>query len=57
MDENPKLATDEPAVVDAGDVQPSPDASLMSADPQDRAERVDTVAGSEFVDDRIRLLE
>jgi hypothetical protein len=45
------------AAVEAGDVQPSPRASFIAAGRHQDAESVDAVAGSEFVDDRIRLQE
>ena len=38
-------------------VQSSPDASIIAADRDRRAESLDAVAGSEFFDDRIRLQE
>jgi nucleoside-diphosphate-sugar epimerase len=57
MEESPRRAAEEPATVDAGDVQPSPRASFIAADREQDAESVDAVAGSEFVDDRIRLQE
>jgi hypothetical protein len=41
----------------AQDVQPSGGASLLSADLDRHPDNLDTVAGSEFVDDRIRLEE
>jgi hypothetical protein len=40
---------------DAGDVRPNPDASIIAADLDHHAECLDAVAGSKFVDDRIRL--
>jgi hypothetical protein len=55
MEESPRHAPEEPATGDTRDVQPSPRASLIAADPDQVAERPDSVAGSEFVDDRIRL--
>jgi hypothetical protein len=57
MEESPRRAAEEPATVEAGDVQPSPRASFIAADRDQDAESVDAVAGSEFVDDRIRLQE
>jgi nucleoside-diphosphate-sugar epimerase len=45
------------AMVEAGDVQPSPGASFIAADHDRHAESRDAVAGSEFIDDRIRLRE
>lgn len=55
-DENPKRVPEEPATKDIGDPQPS-GASVMPTDLDDHTERLDAVAGSEFVDDRIRLQE
>ena len=56
MDENPTRAPEEPATKDAGALQPS-GASVIAADLDDGTEKLDAVAGSEFVDDRIRLEE
>jgi hypothetical protein len=56
MDENPTRAPEEPATEDVGENQPS-GASVITADLDDHTERLDAVAGSEFVDDRIRLRE
>ncbi len=56
MDENPTRIPKEPATKDAGELQPS-EASVIVADLDDHTERLDAVAGSEFVDDRIRLQE
>lgn len=49
-------ATAQPATVDTEEVQPSPGATV-TPDRDELTERVDTVAGSEFVDDRIRWQE
>ena len=38
-------------------IQPNHNASITTADPEHGAESLDAVAGSEFVDDRIRLRE
>jgi hypothetical protein len=57
VEESTRRAVEEPATVDTGDVQPSPRASFTAADREQAAESVDAVAGSEFVDDRIRLQE
>ena len=57
MDENPRRAAEESATADARDVPPSSRVSFIAADRDQPAERVDGVAGSEFVDDRIRLRE
>ena len=56
MDENPTRVPEEPATKDVGELQPS-GASVIAADLNDHTERLDAVAGSEFVDDRIRLQE
>jgi hypothetical protein len=56
-EDNPGRVAEEPATVDAADVQPSRRASFIAADRDQGAESVDAVAGSEFVDDRIRLQE
>jgi nucleoside-diphosphate-sugar epimerase len=58
MEESPTTGgAEESAMVNAGDIQPSPGASFIAADRDQDVERLDTVAGSEFVDDRIRLRE
>jgi len=57
MDESPRQASEKPATLDAGDIQLSPRASFIVADPHQMMEHLDRVAGSEFVDDRIRLRE
>jgi hypothetical protein len=46
-----------PGTMDAREVQPSDRASIIAADLDHHAESLDAVAGSEFVDDRIRLRE
>ena len=56
MDENSARAPEEPATKDIGELQPSW-APVIAADLDDRTESLDAVAGSEFVDDRIRLQE
>ena len=56
IDENPTLAPEEPATRDIAELQPS-GATVIAADLDDHTERLDAVAGSEFVDDRIRLQE
>jgi hypothetical protein len=43
--------------VDAGDPQPSLPESFIAAAPDPGEEHVDTIAGSEFLDDRLRLGE
>ena len=55
-DENPTLAPEEPATKDIGELQRSV-ATGIAVDLDDHTERIDAVAGSEFVDDRIRLQE
>jgi hypothetical protein len=55
MEESPRPVTEESVMADSEDVQPSPRASIVTSDPDRDAERVDATAGSEFVDDRIRL--
>jgi hypothetical protein len=50
-------AAEEPVAADGRDVEPSPPTSLIVADRGRGAESVDGVAGSEFVDDLIRLPE
>ena len=46
-----------PSAADAEDVQLSRPSSFIAADRDHDAENVDAVAGSEFVDDQIRLQE
>ena len=53
--ESPTRAAEVRATQDTGDVQPGAPVSLIAADRDDDAERLDAVAGCEFVDDRIRL--
>ena len=48
-------AVEERVAMDAGNVRSGP--ASMELDRYDRSERLDAVAGSEFVDDRIRLRE
>jgi len=57
LGESPRHALEEPATVDAGDVQLSAGVSFIVADSDQVTERLDSVAGSEFVDDRLRLRE
>ena len=45
------------SVVNVEDVRPDAPMSLIASDRDEHVEVVDTVAGSEFVDDRIRLRE
>ena len=56
MDENPTRVPEEPTTRDVGELQPN-GAPAIAADVDDHTERLDAVAGSEFVDDRIRLQE
>jgi hypothetical protein len=56
MDENPTHAPKEPAAKDIAELQPS-GTPVITADLDDHTETLDAVAGSEFVDDRIRLQE
>ena len=48
---------EEPVTVDVREVQPSREMSSIKAALHPHAESLDAVAGSEFVDDRIRLRE
>ena len=57
MEESPTRVPQEPATMDVREVQPSRGASIIAADLDHHAESLDAVAGSEFVDDRIRLRE
>jgi len=57
MKEDKTRAAEKPTTVVAGDVQRSPRASFIAARRDQDAESVDAIAGSEFVDDRIRLRE
>ena len=47
----------EVCAMDTGDIQPSARLLFVPADRNHDPERVDAVAGCEFVDDRIRVLE
>jgi len=58
MEERPAMRGAEASeMVNAGDIQPSAGGSFIAADRDYDFERLDQVAGSEFVDDRIRLRE
>ena len=57
MEENPTRVPEEPATMAVREVQPSRGASTIAAALDHHTERLDAVAGSEFVDDRIRLRE
>jgi nucleoside-diphosphate-sugar epimerase len=54
---SPTRAAKIPAILEPGNVQPRARVSFIAVEPDHDAERVDVVAGSEFVDDRIRLRE
>jgi hypothetical protein len=56
-EEGAGLAAEDFSTVDAGAVRPSPRASFSEANRVQDAPNLDAVAGSEFVDDRIRLQE
>src|SRR4029077_10469645 len=55
MEESRRRVSGEPATMDGREVQPSRSASIIAADLIRHAESLDAVAGSEFVDDRLRL--
>ena len=57
MEAYSKDQPEESTTTGADDVQPSHGTALLSADLDRHLENLDTVAGSEFVDDRIRLEE
>jgi len=57
IEEGAALAAEEPATVEVGAVRPSPRASFIEANRVQDAPNLDAAAGSEFVDDRIRLQE
>ena len=50
-------AAESRAIPDTGNVQPGARVSFVAADRDHDAAQLDAVAGSEFVDDRIRLPE
>jgi nucleoside-diphosphate-sugar epimerase len=54
---SPTRAAELHAMLDAGDVRPGARVSFIAADRDHDAGPSDGVAGCEFVDDRIRLLE
>jgi hypothetical protein len=54
---SPTRAAEMHASLHTGDVQPGARVSFIAPDRDDEAERLDAVAGCEFVDDRIRLRE
>jgi hypothetical protein len=55
--ESPTRATEMRAVPDTGDTQPGARELFIASDRDGDRRRLDAVAGSEFVDDRIRLRE
>jgi hypothetical protein len=55
--ESPWRVPDQRATLGLRKIQRNPTASITTADPEHGAESLDAVAGSEFVDDRIRLRE
>jgi hypothetical protein len=57
MEESRTRVPMEPGTMDVREVQPNRGASIIAADLDHDAESFDAVAGSEFVDDRIRLRE
>jgi len=57
MEESRTRGPEEPATMAGRGVEPGRAASIVAADRDRHAESLDAVAGSEFVDDRIRLRE
>jgi len=57
MEESRRRVPEEPATMDVREIQPSRGTSIIAAGLGHHAENLDAVAGSEFVDDRIRLRE
>jgi hypothetical protein len=55
--ESPTRAAETRAIPATGGVQPGAPVAFIAPDLDDDSERLDAVAGSEFVDDRIRLRE
>jgi hypothetical protein len=53
----PESPVDVPAMSETEDVQPEARVSFIAGESDHDARKVDDVAGSEFVDDRIRLRE
>ena len=51
-EKSPTHVVEEPVATDAGNIRPDP--ASVTADGDDQGEGLDTIAGSEFVDDRIR---
>jgi len=52
IEKSPTHVVEEPMATDAGSARPDP--AAVAPDRDDQGERLDAVAGSEFVDDRIR---
>jgi len=57
MEESRTRVPEEPGTTDVREVQRNRGRSIIAADLDRHAESLDAVAGSEFVDDRIRLRE
>ena len=57
LEESPSHVSEEPATMDIRQVRSSRWASIIAADLDHHSASLDAVAGSEFVDDRIRLRE
>ena len=57
MEESRTRLPVDPGMMDGREVGPSRGPSIIAVDLDRHAERLDGVAGSEFVDDRIRLRE
>ena len=56
-EESPTRIREESTTLDVREIQPSREASVIRADLDRHAANLDAIAGSEFVDDRIRLRE
>jgi len=52
VEKSPTHVVEEPVATDAGSILPDP--ASVAADGDDEGEGQDAIAGSEFVDDRIR---
>ena len=57
MEESRGRVPEEPATMDVREGQPNRGASIIAADLDHHADSPDAVAGSEFIDDRIRQRE
>ena len=57
MEENPARVREKPETMGVREIQPTRGTSIIAAGLGHHAESLDVVAGSEFVDDRIRLRE